>query len=43
MEQTKIADQTAEFMDLMVKASDLSLRGQGNGIAKVMGKDFSVV
>ena len=43
MEQTTLADQTAEFMELMRKAGDLGLRGQGNAVAKALGKDFSVV
>ena len=43
MEQTTIADQTAEFMALMQKAWNLGLRGQGNAVARAMGKDFSAV
>lgn len=43
MEQTTLADQTAEFMELMRKAGDLGLRGQGNAVAKALGKDLSVV
>ena len=33
MGQPAIADQTAEFMELLQKAGDLGRRGQGNAMA----------
>ena len=36
MEQPAIADQTAEFMELLQKAGELGRRRQGNAIAKAM-------
>ncbi len=43
MGQPAIADQTAEFMELLQKAGELGRRRQGNAIAKATGQDFSVV
>lgn len=43
MDQTKIADQTAEFVELIDRARDLTVRRQANAVAKATGQEFSVV
>ena len=43
MEQTKIAEQTTEFVDLMQRAQSLVQRSSANAMAKATGKEFSVL
>ncbi|MDP5309176.1 class I poly(R)-hydroxyalkanoic acid synthase [Paracoccus spongiarum] len=43
MDQTQIVDQTAEFVDLIERARELTVRSQANAMAKASGQDFSVV
>ena len=38
MEQTKIAEQTTEFVDLMQRAQSLVQRSSANAMAKATGK-----
>ena len=43
MEQTKIAEQTTEFVDLMQRAQNLAQRSSANAMAKATGQEFSVL
>ncbi|MDP5307268.1 class I poly(R)-hydroxyalkanoic acid synthase [Paracoccus spongiarum] len=43
MDQTKISEQTAEFVDLIERARELTVRSQATAVAKATGQDFSVV
>ena len=43
MEQTRIAEQTTEFVDLMQRAQSLAQRSSANAMAKATGQEFSVL
>lgn len=43
MDQTQIAEQTAEFVDLMTRAQTLAQRSAANAVAKATGQEFSVL
>ncbi|MBU3029904.1 class I poly(R)-hydroxyalkanoic acid synthase [Paracoccus marinaquae] len=43
MDQTTIAEQTTEFVNLMDRARELGRRRQATAVAKASGKDFSIV
>ena len=43
MNQTTIAEQTTEFVDLMQRAQNLAQRSSANAVAKATGQEFSVL
>lgn len=43
MDQTRIAEQTTEFVDLMQRAQNLAQRSGANAVAKATGQEFSVL